>query len=103
VSARKPGPNAYDRTGYSDVAGKFIICVQREGSHSITTDDCKNLLSLRDALYALTSENARLREALTVARCFVRTRGHSQECFDSQSICECGYDDALAALAGSEK
>ena len=44
---------AYDRTGYANVADKFVTCVQREGSHSITSDDCDNLLSLlaeRDAL-----------------------------------------------------
>ena len=48
---------AYDRTGYANVADKFVICVQREGSFSITTEDCRNLL-------ALISERDALREAL---------------------------------------
>ena len=48
---------AYGRTGYANVADKFVTCVQREGSFSITTEDCRNLL-------ALISERDALREAL---------------------------------------
>ena len=48
---------AYDRTGYANVADKFVTCVQREGSFSITSDDCDNLLSLL-------AQCASLREAL---------------------------------------
>ena len=48
---------AYDRTGYANVADKFVTCVQREGSFSITAEDCRNLL-------ALISERDALREAL---------------------------------------
>ena len=50
---------AYDRTGYANVADKFVTCVQREGSHSITSDDCDNLLSLL-------AQCAALREALQI-------------------------------------
>ena len=60
MTARKRTADAaYDRTGYANVADKFVTCVQREGSHSITSDDCDNLLSLlaqcaalREAEYA---------------------------------------------------
>ena len=52
-AGKRTADAAYDRTGYANVADKFVTCVQREGSFSITTEDCRNLLALiseRDAL-----------------------------------------------------
>jgi len=53
TAAKRTREAAYDRNGYANVADKFVTCVQREGSFSITTEDCRNLLALiseRDAL-----------------------------------------------------
>jgi len=58
-AGKRTADAAYDRTGYANVADKFVICVQREGSFSITTEDCRNLL-------ALISERDALREALQI-------------------------------------
>lgn len=97
-------PADYSRTGYSNVADKFVTCVQREGSHSITSDDCENLLALQDAHTALTSEvgvlsaeNARLREALDeTMRELLSRMGFLRE---THPIIK----RARAALAGGEK
>ena len=57
IAGKRTADAAYDRTGYANVADKFVTCVQREGSQSITSDDCDNLLSLL-------AQCAALREAL---------------------------------------
>ena len=51
------GPECRALRASRNVADKFVTCVQREGSHSITSDDCDNLLSLL-------AQCAALREAL---------------------------------------
>ena len=65
MANRKPVPwNSYECTGYDNVADKFVACMKHEGSHSITSEDCDNLLSLQSAHATLSADNARLREAL---------------------------------------
>ncbi len=65
MANRKPVPwNSYECTGYDNVADKFVACMKHEGSHSITSEDCDNLLSLQSAHATLSAENAMLREEL---------------------------------------
>ena len=65
MANRKPVPwNSYECTGYDNVADKFVACMKHEGSHSITSEDCDNLLSLQSAHATLSAENAMLREAM---------------------------------------
>ena len=68
MANRTQGPwKSYECTGYDNVADKFVACTKHEGSYSITSEDCDNLLSLQSAHETLSAENARLREAL--AKC----------------------------------
>jgi len=79
TAAKRTREAAYDRNGYANVADKFVTCVQREGSFSITTEDCRNLL-------ALISECATLREALRAcitdegAHCYQTGSVHALDC-----------------------
>ena len=78
-AGKRTADAAYDRTGYANVADKFVTCVQREGSHSITSDDCDNLLSLL-------AQCAALREALRAcitdegAHCYQTGSVHAFDC-----------------------
>ena len=81
-AGKRTADAAYDRTGYANVADKFVICVQREGSFSITTEDCRNLL-------ALISERDAMRDALR----------YIIEWNDGEWNAETARDKARAALA----
>jgi hypothetical protein len=95
MANRKPAPwNSYECTGYDNVADKFVACIKHEGSRSITSEDCDNLLSLQSAHDSLSAENAMLREALASLLALA-------EPYDCANENECiVYDAARAALAG---
>jgi len=89
-AGKRTADAAYDRTGYANVADKFVICVQREGSFSITTEDCRNLL-------ALISERDALREALR--NCI----NHAGPCAGSTTTLLRGCIGYLNSLPESQK
>jgi len=73
------GPECRALRASRNVADKFVTCVQREGSHLITSDDCDNLLSLL-------AQCAALREALRAcitdegAHCYQTGSVHAFDC-----------------------
>ena len=90
TAAKRTREAAYDRTGYANVADKFVTCVQREGSFSITTEDCRNLL-------ALISERDAMREALKL--CMESMIDAHDPDFTPCLMHEHGIDDCICQLS----
>jgi len=94
TAGKRTADAAYDRTGYANVADKFVTCVQREGSHSITSDDCDNLLSLLAQCAALREA---LRRAVQIRRNMYGAGTWTDK--DVRVSWEAWDNDARAALA----
>ena len=105
---RTPGPWVASSDKAPDMAGAKW-CIRADGwsvAYLFGTHSDADAAFIVTACNAYDSHLARIAElegASRVARRFVATRGHTDECFHSDGpACECGYDEARRALAGKE-